>query len=362
MKTTIQYGGVQSATTFMSVYFEIASQIPSGARIRINKWKRFVVQCNGRNDHGLLNFQRLEMPEEIHCLAVDEYIEITVNNTLKQGAHAFMVTVELPPRFPEGKNFFDILVYKPDGNVADAKIYLEAPNINYGVNMRVIPPGWSSASAGQSSIIYNLGFEVVTEQVGLEYGAILITLPKKFKHLIYQATDVVMSNQATGLPLTGAIFWSNKDDQPNVIRMKLNSANDRQLLKRGTYTFTFPVMLPDRMDAYNVFTITICKGYPGVSIEDTIYCKKMHGGEPLYPDSAWPFISATGAAAGGSGPDENDWTWFSFVVPAMRAGEGSVMPAFSETGGSAPFSLWLSTTLACFAALFVLENRLIVPR
>jgi hypothetical protein len=293
---------------------------------------------------------------------VADYLEITVNNTLKQGAHAFMVTVELPPRFPEGLNFFDILVYKPDGNVADAKINLEAPNINYGVAFSAIPPGWSSASAGQSSIIYNLGFEVLTEQVGLQYGAILITLPKKFKHLIYQETDVVLSNQATGLPLNGAVWWSNKDEQPNTIRMKLTSDKDSQKLKTGVYTFTFPVMLPDRMDAYNVFTITICKGYTGVSIEDTIYCKKMHGGPPLYPDAPWPFITANGAGSGGSGPDEKDWTWFSFVVPAMRLGENSVMPAFAEVGGSSPFSVWLSTTLACFAALFVLENRLIVPR
>merc|ERR1712014_546562 len=89
---------------------------------------------------------------------------------------------------------------------------------------------------------------------------IVVEVPRDFQQQVFRSSHFEMSG--SNLPVRPAPWLESSN--PSRLGVLLDETATRTL-RQGQYIFTFPVLLPARMPAYNVWLMTVCGPRTSVS-------------------------------------------------------------------------------------------------
>jgi hypothetical protein len=264
--STVVYSGVPDMSGLMIVGFVTQKQIPSQGKIRVGHPNTFIILCEGAF------FEQLGLRGDFTCAAGDGFFELTIDYPISIGQQAFAVT-STPPAAEPVDNSFYIKLMDTDGGVIDAAMNIQGLKIQHGLPMTALELTWSNSEPGERSTV-SLGFELVSDLPEKDppvLHELVVQLPPDFAQQVTNALHIEWSDkslpyvQATPSGLLGgplAPAWLDASD-PSSLNFFLDEAAAEDL-QVGTYRFSFPVVVPALIPAYNVFTVTLC-GPPAVN-------------------------------------------------------------------------------------------------
>jgi len=262
--STVVYSGVPDMSGLMIVGFVTRKQIPSKGKIRVGYPSTFIILCEGAF------FEQLGLRGDFSCTVGDGYFELTIDYPISIGQQAFAVTATPPAAEPVDNSFY-IKLIDTDEEVIDAAMNIQGLQIQHGLPMTALDLTWSNSEAGQRSTV-SLGFELVSDLPELNppvLHELVVQLPPDFSQQVTNALHIEWADKAlpyaqatpAGL-LDGPLMpvWLDATD-PSRLNIFLDEAAAEDL-EVGTYRFSFPVVVPALIPAYNVFTVTLCTPPP----------------------------------------------------------------------------------------------------
>ncbi|CAK0796491.1 unnamed protein product [Prorocentrum cordatum] len=224
----------------------------------------FIILCEGAF------FEQLGLRGDFSCTVGDGYFELTIDYPISIGQQAFAVTATPPAAEPVDNSFY-IKLIDTDEEVIDAAMNIQGLQIQHGLPMTALDLTWSNSEAGQRSTV-SLGFELVSDLPELNppvLHELVVQLPPDFSQQVTNALHIEWADKAlpyaqatpAGL-LDGPLMpvWLDATD-PSRLNIFLDEAAAEDL-EVGTYRFSFPVVVPALIPAYNVFTVTLCTPPP----------------------------------------------------------------------------------------------------
>eukprot|EP00927_Polykrikos_kofoidii_P054149 TRINITY_DN48622_c0_g1_i1.p1 TRINITY_DN48622_c0_g1~~TRINITY_DN48622_c0_g1_i1.p1 ORF type:complete len:3075 (+),score=329.05 TRINITY_DN48622_c0_g1_i1:114-9338(+) len=242
--TSVTYSGSSVTTGQLVVNFKTSETIDRGGRIELLHPKEYTFKCTGKDLHVI------SLPGVLECRRQAMSVLLILNGTLSKGAYAFALTVLTPDVTPP-ENYFSIVIQDSMGRVRDASMTRPGQTIYPRVTVAALPLLWTSSDAGQASTI-TVGFEVIHAIPRRTIGGICIVLPQHFAHSVERSGSIVDSNK--DLP----VF--NKDKRVNFSMENelLLQLDPKKSIPEGNYSFQFPVVIPNRMPAFNVWQLLLC--------------------------------------------------------------------------------------------------------
>lgn len=251
----VVYPRIPEIEGVLAIRFTLNTKVDAGGKIRVGYPQKFVVKCGGEF------FYPVSLQGDITCANFPKsgYFELTMARPLPPGKQAFAVTGTTPPDVPDGFNMFYIMVYSPQGKVVDAAMGLPGLEPQPGLAVTATDLFWSASEAGKPSNIA-LGFELL-EPLELNgkvppptMSELVVNVPPDFQQTVQKLSQIEV--MAHPLPLVGGGAWLDASD-PKVLRLFFDPEKTKRLAI-GLYRFSFPLMVPSRIPAYNFFTLTIC--------------------------------------------------------------------------------------------------------
>jgi hypothetical protein len=254
VESGVVYPGIPGISGLMAFRFIMIEKVAEHGVLRIGYPKSFTIECAGDF------LSKVALEGDIVCNHEPKlgYFELNMSRPLPPGQQAFAVTSIAPPAVNEA-NVFSIKVLSPSRDVVDAAMNIPGRFIQHGLPLTTMPLIWSSSEASKSALI-TLGFELLQELPEEDpptMSELVVEVPRDFQQQIFRAAHFEMSG--TDLPVRDGA-WLDVS-HPQRVRVLLDEAQTK-VLPVGQYGFSFPVMLPARMPAYNVWLLTVCGPAP----------------------------------------------------------------------------------------------------
>eukprot|EP00746_Dinoflagellata_sp_MGD_P164941 gnl/MRDRNA2_/MRDRNA2_93924_c0_seq1.p1 gnl/MRDRNA2_/MRDRNA2_93924_c0~~gnl/MRDRNA2_/MRDRNA2_93924_c0_seq1.p1 ORF type:complete len:3212 (+),score=535.85 gnl/MRDRNA2_/MRDRNA2_93924_c0_seq1:111-9746(+) len=248
----IIYPGIPEKRGVMAVSFKTQEKMDVAAYVRVMLPPTFGANCNEDE------WNPVSLPHETSsCMAhsKENYLEITINQTLVPGLYSFTV-LSIPPAAMPEHNIFSLLVLNKNKEVADAAMNIPGYEIRHGIKMVGTELIWSNSEMGKLTVI-SLGFsltEALPEKDPPEIAEILIMMPDDFEHTVKTNRDLA---GIESLPIESGNDWLDFENV-KYLRIKLDKEKTKTLAV-GTYNFVFPALIPQPlMPPRNFWTISIC--------------------------------------------------------------------------------------------------------
>jgi len=253
--TEIRYAGVPNLQSGQMTFTFTLDQ-DAGNVIEVQAPPGYVLTCS--LDGAL---KQMSLPgDRPQC--TDDPLVLQLTQTLSAGEYAFAIAADLPAETPVG-NTFNLIVSDLDGNVVDAAYAIPGQPIiaissdSAATEAWVDSPtlSWTASEAGQTSTV-TIGLTFNGETNALM--ALLITAPVGFTHEVRRLTDVQNLNK--DFPVAPAPWVDTT--QPDRIMIRLDDTEDTVTIPAGTYSWSFPVLVPCCSEAdmprNNVWVLTLC--------------------------------------------------------------------------------------------------------
>jgi len=206
------------------------------------------------------------LPDTGSCNSNDpEKVLITLNSTLVPSEYAFAIRVS-PPASAPLRNQVSLILKDRQDNVKDAAIKMPGKPIQEKLKIRMTELHWTSSKALRPTTI-TIGFEAMDPLPDLivapeqQVSEILISLPVGFTHMVDRVTDFTIVNE--DMPLADPVFLDYMEKDRLRVILNLNRTS-WTTLKVGTYSFRFPVLVPDPLPIFNVWHLSLCApNFPG---------------------------------------------------------------------------------------------------
>jgi hypothetical protein len=280
----VVYSGIVEVSGLMVFRFTTEVKVPAGGRLQIGYPRMYAISCYGTS------LEKVSLEGNVQCENYPQlgYFDLRMPRPLPPGQHAFAV-MSIPcacpiapltvlvdvgacppvrpacPQLTEA-NAFSIKVYDSYGEVSDAAMNVDGRTVQRPFRLRSMPLIWSNSEARRPATV-TLGFELL-EELPLEgspvMSEVVVEVPPWFEQLINRTSDfqgwssTVLGDipPPLGLPLMRGSSWLDYSSHTRV-RVHLNE-QETQVLPVGWYRFSFPVMVPARMPAYNIWLLTVC--------------------------------------------------------------------------------------------------------
>lgn len=248
----IIYSGVPGIEGWMAVQFITNEKIEAGGKIKVMYPKSITISCAG--DY----FNQVSIEGEVSCETNPRqgYFEVTMGRPMPPGSQAFAVTSTAPPAVNDG-NFFSIMVYAPDGRVVDAAMVVPGLRIQHGLSVATIPLEWTASEPNRPGRV-TVGFELLEdlpENDPPTMTEVVVTVPKDFTQQVFAPRHIEVVGNAP-LPRVEEGTWV---DNTNPRKLTIFFDPDQTAtLAPAQYKFSFPITIPARLPAYNVYIMTIC--------------------------------------------------------------------------------------------------------
>jgi hypothetical protein len=253
----IIYPGIPEKRGVMAVSFKTQEKMDVAAYVRVVMPETFGANCNDGE------WNAVSLPDKSTCVVdtKNNYLEVTINQTLVPGMYSFTVLAIPPAAMPE-HNIFSLLVLNKNREVADAAMNIPGYEIRHGIKVVGTELIWSNSEMGKLTVI-SLGFsllEALPEKDPPEIAEILITMPDDFEHTVKTNRDIAGINEA--LPIKSGPNWL---DFENVKYLRIILDKEKtKTLARGTYNFVFPALIPQPlMPPRNFWTLSLCSSSEG---------------------------------------------------------------------------------------------------
>jgi hypothetical protein len=178
---------------------------------------------------------------------------LMLDTTLAARKYAFGIIADIPPETPSD-NTFNLVIRNPDGQVVDAAYGIKGQTINdFPTKDPVF--SWTRSEAGQPSVI-TMGLSFTKDTTSVK--ALLISFPEGFIHDVQKPTDVQNHNRQ--FPVSED--WADTG-RTNRIKILLDDTKDDTTIAAGSYSFSFPVLVPccteAEMPESNIWYLSLCE-------------------------------------------------------------------------------------------------------
>jgi hypothetical protein len=276
-RTTVMYPGATGIGAEFAVTFSVDIPLTAGGMVEVTHPFMFLFYCGGDDNAGRIGFRKISLPGEIACKTFDNRFMLAFNHTLVPSDYSFTMLAEIPADIPE-RTEFSVSLIDRHGQVQDARMNIPGPQVSDNLIARVPMETegegllWMPDTI-QPGEVYFFEFKISLEQDvptdpanPPQLGEILFQLPEGYVHELLTFED----------------FW-NLDDIPTPdnynpdftqqdrVRFLVDNGehNVRPLqIKKGQYSFRFPVRVPMQMPKVNIFVVVLCKPGGGCSSPD----------------------------------------------------------------------------------------------
>eukprot|EP00927_Polykrikos_kofoidii_P043809 TRINITY_DN37909_c0_g1_i1.p1 TRINITY_DN37909_c0_g1~~TRINITY_DN37909_c0_g1_i1.p1 ORF type:complete len:2477 (+),score=440.02 TRINITY_DN37909_c0_g1_i1:179-7432(+) len=250
MGASVVYPGIPDVEGRMVLSFITNEKVNEGGKILVGYPPSITVRCVGDF------LDKVSLQGDVTCdnkPRLGEF-EVTISRPLPPGTQAFAVTSTAPPAV-EGSNTFFIMIKQADGQVVDAAMTVPGVRIQHGLAVAALPLWWSSSVRSKPSTV-SLGFELLDALPEVNpplMGEVVVFVPRDFVQNVKRTLHIESLGRTLPLAQGSWLDNSNKDR----LRLFFDPALTRNLTP-GRYRWSFPVAVPSRLPAYNVFVMTIC--------------------------------------------------------------------------------------------------------
>jgi len=256
LNSGVVYPAIPEIEGVMAFRFTTNKKVDPNGQILAGYPAGFVIKCNGDF------LKKVSLKGKMTCINYpkERYFVITMERPLPPGNQAFAVTSTAPTEQPDPNMFF-IIIRSPEGLVMDAAITIHGLEIQHGLQVGALPLFWSASEPMRAATI-GLGFQLVdllpeeTEEFSPPImQELVITMPQDFQQTVQKLSHIEVMHGSMPLPYAPGTWLVNND--PKQLRIFFDPLKTK-ILDIGRYKWTFPIFVPARLPAYNIFTMTIC--------------------------------------------------------------------------------------------------------
>lgn len=242
---SVVYAALVATKGYMAFCFRAGDILERGGQVQVVYPPEYVLGCTGLHE--------VSLPGVLDCNTdVPGSLFLTLNGTLVEGDYAFLVAATTPQETPV-PNQFSVLLLDTKGNVRDAAMGVSGMPLQQGIYASAGPLLYTSSEAQQASII-TVGFDVTVAIERNVVSAVLITLPENFVHNVGGSDGLVISNEANeAMRLQVQSVDTSVQDRLTILMDTTLSVPE------GRFRFSFPATVPQKMPAYNVWQVTLCR-------------------------------------------------------------------------------------------------------
>jgi hypothetical protein len=262
LNSGVVYPAIPEIAGILVYRFTMNKKVDENGMIECGYPDGFLIQCNGDF------LKKVSLQGTIKCdnYPLEKKFVLTMKRPLPPGSQAFAVTAT-PPFEPPTNNKFYIMIKNPEGLVMDAAMELPGLEIQPQPKVQGLDLFYSTTEPERSSTI-GLGFELLVPlppenpeeyKLPVMYEAV-IEVPNDFTQNVQKLSHIELMAGSNPLPIDASTTWLVNTD-PKRLRIFFDE-DKTKVLGVGRYKWTFPVMVPARLPAYNVFTMTICERGP----------------------------------------------------------------------------------------------------
>jgi hypothetical protein len=282
--TSVMYAGATGILSEFAVWFYNVEELEAGGILMVHHPTAFGFDCT--------RFNKISLPGEVACQVFEGAgkFGLAFNHTIAPGEYSFTIVADLPVDAAGNSQEFSVILIDRHGNVQDAKMNFGGPTISDILSVSI--PGdhvgflWypERIQAGAvTEVMFLLQFDNPVPPDPSDpplIGELLFTLPRGFVHDIRTISDVKNEAQTGGKlhePTTGPIIdYTQMDrvrvavnngqyDEPEVDSKGNSTKPTTQQIQKGTYAFRFPVIVPEIIDPWNIWVVSICNTNGGCS-------------------------------------------------------------------------------------------------
>jgi hypothetical protein len=283
--TSVMYAGATGILSEFAVWFYNVEELKAGGILMVHHPTAFGFDCT--------RFNQISLPGQVACKVFEGrgQFGLAFNHTIAPGEYSFTIVADLPVDAAGNSQEFSVILIDRHGNVQDAKMNFGGPTISDILSVSI--PGdhtgflWypEKIQAGSvTEVMFLLNFDNPVPPDPSDpplIGELLFTLPRGFVHDIRTISDVKNEGQ-TGQnlhePPTGPIIDYTQMDRVRVAvdngqyqPPEVDNKNPNQTrpttnqIQKGTYAFRFPVIVPEIIDPWNIWVVSICNTNGGCS-------------------------------------------------------------------------------------------------
>lgn len=245
---SVMFAGIPLYSGQMAFRFVMDNKLDTGGKLRIGYPKSITILCEG--DYR----KPISIGSISKCINNEKqgYFELLLSAPLPPGQQAFAVTSTCPASVQD--NTFYIVVFTSTGEVQDAAMSIPGRRIQQGLPVKALDLIWGTAEPNRATFV-SAGFQLLDDLPLKDppiMSEVIVQLPPDFKQQVTRPAQVETMSQ----PIPYADNWLDATN-PTRLRLLLDGAQTAYL-QQGKYRFQFPILVPARMPAYNVWLITIC--------------------------------------------------------------------------------------------------------
>jgi hypothetical protein len=258
LNSGVIYPAIPEIEGNMAFRFTTNKKVDPNGQIECGYPDGFVIKCNG----GFL--KKVSLKGYITCQNFPNLRKfvLTMARPLPPGNQAFAVSSTPPFKSPADNRFY-IMIRSPEGLVMDAAMTIPGLEIQPQPKVAGLDLFWSASEPERASTV-GLGFELLSPlppenpkeyKLPIMYEAV-ITVPVDFQQTVQKLSHIEVMQGSLPMPIDQAGTWLVNTD-PKRLRIFFDEKQTKTLAT-GRYRWTFPVFVPARLPAYNVFLMTIC--------------------------------------------------------------------------------------------------------
>jgi hypothetical protein len=287
--TSVMYAGATGILSEFAVWFYNVEELAAGGILMVHHPTAFGFDCT--------RFSQISLPGEVACKVFTQpggqgagQFGLAFNHTVAPGEYSFTIVADLPVDAAGNSQEFSIILIDRHGNVQDAKMNFGGPTISDMLSISIpgdhagflwYPERIAAGSVTEVMFLINVENPIPPDPSDPPLiGELLFTLPRGFVHDIRSINDVKNEAQSGGTlsePPTGPIIdYTQMDrvriavnngqyDPPEVDSSGNKTKPATNQIQKGTYAFRFPVVVPEIIDPWNVWVVSICSTNGGCS-------------------------------------------------------------------------------------------------